>query len=99
MNEIIKNTKIRFDHNQQKKILKEKYESKMLFAFNGGMWTAHPTLIITLEAFDDDTIVLEDSYGNPVQVNRADLLLESKQRWQEQMNAWLHEFQESSKQR
>ena len=99
MNEIIKNTKIRFDHNQQKKILKEKYESKMLFAFNGGMWTAHPTLIITLEAFNDETIVLEDSYGNPVQVNRADLLLESKQRWQEQMNAWLVELTEVNKQR
>jgi len=99
MNEILKNAKVRFDHNQNKKILKEKYESKMMFAHNGGMWNAGPLLITTLNTFEDDTIVLEDLYNNPIQVNRIELLTEAKQRWQEQMNGWLNEFNQNSRQR
>ena len=97
MEEIIKNARIRFDHNQNKKILKEKYQSKMIFAHSGGMWTAGPTLITTLGLFDSDTVVLEDLYNNPVEVIRSELLTEAKQRWQEQMNAWLNEHNESSR--
>jgi hypothetical protein len=99
MNDIIKNTKVRFDHNQNKKLLKEKYESKMLFAFEGGMWKASPELITTLSLFDTDTIVLEDLYNNPVRVNRLQLLNDTKERWQEQMNGWLFDHQQSAKQR
>jgi len=99
MNDIIKNVKVRFDHNQNKQLLKEKYESKMLFAFEGGMWKASPELIVTLATFTEDTIVLIDMYDNPVQVNKKELLSKTKQHWQEQMNGWLIEFQESSRQR
>lgn len=99
MNDIIKNVKARFDHNRNKQLLKEKYESKLLFAFEGGMWKASPELITTLTLFDTDTIVLEDTYNNPTQVSRPELLELTKQHWQEQMNAWMHELQESSKQR
>ena len=99
MNDITKNVKLRFDHNRNKQLLKEKYESKMMFAFEGGMWKASPELIVTLATFDDNTVVLEDMYNNPVSVNRSELLLKTKQHWQEQMNGWLFEFQESSRQR
>ena len=99
MNKIVENAKVRFAHNQNKHILKEKYESKMLFAFDGGMWKASPDLIIMLNVVSTDTMVLEDLYNNPIEVNRQNLLIEVTQRWQEQMNAWLREFQQSSKQR
>jgi hypothetical protein len=52
-----------------------------------------------LNVVSTDTMVLEDLYNNPIEVNRQNLLIEVTQRWQEQMNAWLHEFQQSSKQR
>jgi hypothetical protein len=99
MNDIIKQAKVRFNHNQNKQLLKEKYKSKMMFASNGGMWNAGPELLSILATFDTDTIVLVDLYSNPVQVNRLELITEVKQRWQEQMNAWLIEFQQSSRQR
>jgi hypothetical protein len=91
--------KERFDYESAKQVLKEKYEAKMLFAGDGGMWNANPELITLLSTFSNETIVLVDTYGNPCEVNRENLLHNAKERFQEQMNAWLHEFNEVSKQR
>ena len=96
---IIKQSRARFDHNQAKQVLREKYEAKMLFAYNGGMWRAGPELLMTISVCPDENSVLIDEYGNPVQVNTLELELLAQQRWQEQMNGWLNEFQELSRKR
>ena len=96
---IIKQSRARFDHNQAKQILREKYEAKMLFAYNGGMWRAGPELLMTIAVCPDENSVLIDEYGNPVQINTLELELLAQQRWQEQMNGWLNEFQELSRKR
>lgn len=94
------NIKQRFDHEAAKQTLKEKHEAKLIFASCGGMWRADPTLITLLTSIEDiDNPVILDLYGNPTSVNRVDLLNETKQRWQEQMNAWLVELTEISQQR
>jgi hypothetical protein len=38
-------------------------------------------------------LVILDLYDNPVQVNAQELFDLAKQRWQEQMNAWLVEYE------
>jgi hypothetical protein len=43
--------------------------------------------------------VLLDLYENPVKINTRELLAMSQQRWQEQMNAWLVEYQQCEQQR
>jgi len=96
---IIKQSRVRFDHNQARQILREKYEAKMLFAYNGGMWRAGPELLMTIAVCPDEDSVLIDEYGNPVQINTLELELLAQQRWQEQMNGWLNEFQELSHKR
>lgn len=97
--ELVQTIKERFDYEASKQVLKEKYEAKLLFAESGGMWNANPELIALLSAFSEDTIVLIDTYGNPCQVNRESLLQKGKERFQEQMNAWLNEYNEVSRQR
>jgi hypothetical protein len=96
---LIQTIKERFDYAAANQVLKEKYEAKMLFALDGGMWNANPELIAVLSIFDEDTIILKDTYGNPCRVDRAMLLHDAKQRFQEQMNAWLCEYNEVSRQR
>jgi len=96
---IKKTIRARFNHNQNKQILKEKYEAKMLFASQNGMWKASPRLLSTLLACPDDTAVILDEYNTPVQINTKELYKNVQMHWQEQMNAWLVEFNESSKQR
>lgn len=89
----------RFDHEVARKVLKEKYQARMTFAYNGGMWRAGPKLQTTLLTCPDSDAVLLDLYENPVKVNTKELYAMSQQRWQEQMNAWLVEHEQHQTQR
>ena len=95
----IKDLKRRFDHANAKQVLKEKYESKMLFAEFGGMWKANPSLINTLSSTSSEIMYLEDEYNTPCKVPRHKFLSMVQERWQEQMNAWHEEFTRMQSQR
>jgi hypothetical protein len=97
--ELIAHGRARFDHVAAKRTLKEKYQGKLTFAFGGGMWRAGPELITLLTGRTNVDIVLLDLYENPVRVNAPQLLREAESRWQEQMNAWLAEYDQLSKNR
>jgi hypothetical protein len=86
---LVAHARARFDHATARRVLKEKYEAKLLFAHGGGMWRAGPELQCVLLACAQDTdVVLLDLYETPVPVNVTELFALSHERWQEQMNAW-----------
>jgi len=99
MNEISEIVKERFNHQQNKQILKEKYEAKMLFASQGGMWKAGSELLTTILVCPDETAVILDEYDTPIQINTKKLYNEAQMHWQEQMNGWMFEYTLSNKQR
>lgn len=97
---LVAHARARFDHATAKRILKEKYEAKMLFAYNGGMWRAGPELLTLIQAVPvEDDIVLLDLYENPIRVSPLELQHLALDRWQEQMNAWLVEHEQNQKRR
>ena len=96
---LIAHARARFDHEAAKRVLKEKYQAKMLFAYGGGMFQAGPELQTTLLTCPDSEAVILDLYENPVQVDTKELYAQSQQRWQEQMTAWLIEYEENRKKR
>lgn len=98
--DLIAHARARFDHESARRILREKYQARMIFAHAGGMWRAGPELLTLLAACPNrDSAVILDLYENPVKVNVGDLEMLAQQRWQEQMNAWLVEFDETNQQR
>ena len=97
--QLIKLSRARFDHENARRVLKEKYQAKMIFAHCGGMWAAGPELQTTLLTCPDAKAVILDLYQNPVRVDVKELLVMSQQRWQEQMNAWLVEHESNSQKR
>jgi hypothetical protein len=97
--QLIAHSRARFDHAAARRILKEKYQAKMVFAHAGGMWCAGPELLNILATVPPGDAVLLDLYETPVQVRPEELRGIAMQRWQEQMNAWLAEYEEISKQR
>jgi hypothetical protein len=99
MSELIEKVKSRFDHEAARKVLKEKYQARMLFAHNGGMWQAGPALQTMLLTCPDSVAVILDVYENPVKIDVGELMSMSQQRWQEQMTAWLVEWDQLQKQR
>ena len=86
----------RFDHAAAQRVLKEKYQGKLVFGWAGGMFRAQPDMIVLLSLYGDKDIVVPDLYDTPIKVNAADLLQEMQTRWQEQMTAWLIEHERLS---
>jgi hypothetical protein len=97
--EIIQQVRARFDHAAARRLLQEKYEARMIFPHAGGMWRAGPDLQALLLTCPDSTAVLLDLYQTPIRIQVQELMDMSRQRWQEQMNAWLIEFENIAQQR
>jgi hypothetical protein len=49
-------------------------------------------MISFLSLYSGQTIVILDLYENPIEVDALELLTQMKERFQEQMNAWLAEI-------
>ena len=98
-NDLVVQARSRFDHAAARRVLKEKYEARMLFAHAGGMFKSTPEMISFLSLYGEQRIVVKDLYDTPVEVNAKDLIDEMQKRWYEQMNAWLVEWSELQKQR
>lgn len=100
--QLIAHSRARFEHAAARRLLQEKYQAKMIFAHAGGMWLAGPDLINILTASTESGqqgLVLLDLYETPIQVDYKELLSLARQRWQEQMTAWLIEYTELTQKR
>ena len=97
--DLIAHARSRFNHESARRLLKEKYEARMLFAHAGGMWRAGPELVVLLATVPLGNAVILDLYENPIQINPEQLRSLAMQRWQEQMNAWLIEYEQLNRQR
>jgi len=96
---LIAHGRTRFEHAAARRTLKEKYQGRMTFAYQGGMWRAGPELQNTLLTCPDTEAVLLDLYETPVKVQTQELMTLSQQRWQEQMTAWLIEHEQLNQNR
>ena len=99
-NDLIEYSRSRFAHETARQLLKEKYEARMLFAHAGGMWRAGPELqAVLLQCSPTDPVVILDLYDNPIKVKAPELFAKSHSIWQEQMNAWLIEWENQNTKR
>jgi hypothetical protein len=98
--QLVAHSRSRFEHAAARRLLKEKYQAKLIFAYQGGMFAAGPELLTLLQAIPvEDQVVILDLYENPVKVDPADLQQIVFDRWQEQMNAWLLEYESNNQKR
>jgi hypothetical protein len=97
--DLVAHSRARLDHARAQRVAREKYEAKMIFGHNGGMFRAAPDMIVFLSLYGDQHIVIKDLYDQPVEVNAQELNSLMKLRWQEQMSAWLVEHQDLQRQR
>ena len=96
---LLAHARSRFDHVAARKVLKEKYQAKLTFAYGGGLWQAGPELLAALSACTGPTSVLLDLYDTPVKVVANEFRDLVRSHWQEQMTAWLIEHQELAQNR
>lgn len=91
---LLAEAKARFNHNSAKDYLAEKYQNKLIVAEQGGLWKADAHTIGFLNSFDTPQLVLIDTFENPVQVNRAELLAKLQSVYEATMNEWYNEWRE-----
>jgi len=87
------------DYQINKKILREKIQTDLHLAHHSGLFKITPDLIAFLDSWPKDVeiIYLEDTYGNPVEVDRKVLLVQAQQHYQKIMNRWHQEHNELKK--
>lgn len=92
---LISEAKARFNHNSAKAYLKDKYDSKLIVAEQGGLWRADQQTITFLSAMNEDNfVIIVDTFNNPVQVNREQLLKVLKTTYNTVMLEWYKEWKE-----
>lgn len=97
---LISYSRSRFDHAVANTVLREKYQGRMIFAYQEGLFRAGPELLTLLQAIPvEDDVVILDLYQNPVKITPGELQRLAFDRWQEQMTAWLLEFEASTQKR
>lgn len=89
---LISEAKARFNHNSAKAYLKDKYDSKLIVADQGGLWKASPELIGFLASSTDEHVILVDTFENPVFVNRVTLHDVLYKTYNDAMQLWFAEW-------
>jgi hypothetical protein len=91
---LISDAKARFSHNSAKAYLKEKYNAKLLVAVQGGLWRADGPTIANLSSFQSKKLILIDTFDNPVEVDRKELLSTLTETYEKVMADWYKEWKE-----
>lgn len=90
---LVSEAKIRFDHNESKLYLREKYSNRLRVPHGGGLWEITTSLISYLSCSEQEHVILLDVFGNPVQVVRSELLSLAHDTYNSVMSEWLAEHQ------
>ena len=96
--QLIAHSRARFEHEAARRTLREKYQAKFTFAHAGGMWQAGPELLTVLKLCSGEAVIL-DLYQTPVKIQAEELYELAIARWQEQLNAWLVEYEQLNSRR
>jgi hypothetical protein len=96
---IIKESKAKFNHNSAKEYLKDKYNNKLLFAEQGGLWKITPELLATLSSYPEESLILVDNYDTPILINREPFLKNALDRYKTAMKDYCNEWAELKKNR
>ena len=74
------------DYQINKRILREKILTDLHIPYNNGLFKVTPELIAFLSTWTDATLYLEDTYENPIEVQREEFLALCRTHYQQVMN-------------
>ena len=97
--QLINDVKARFKHNSAKQYLKDKYQAKLLVAYQGGLWKATPELLGFLSSSDRTHGVILDAYENPIRVDINQLQKKLRETYNTVMESWHKELTDLEKNR
>lgn len=99
INNIVNEIQQATDFQINKQILREKIQTDLHFAENGGLFKITPELLAFVASWpaEVDQMFLEDTYGNPIEISRQTFLVRAQQHYQMVMNRWHQQYAELKK--
>jgi len=97
MQDIVTQIKQATSYQQNKQILREKIQTDLHFVHNGGLFKVTPELLAFVSTWPIDELYLEDTYQNPVAVDKQVFLVQAQQHYHKVMNRWHNEHAELKK--
>jgi hypothetical protein len=88
LEQITQQIRLATDYQINKRILREKIQTDLHFAYNGGLFKATPELFSFVVCWNFEELFLEDTYQNPIKVNRKEFIEICGQHYQMVMNTW-----------
>lgn len=82
------------DYQINKRILREKIQTDLHMTYNNGMFLITPSILSFVATWPDETLYLEDTYENPIEIKRDDFLYKARQHYQTAMNTWQQQHAE-----
>lgn len=90
---LIRQARARFQHQESKLYLKEKYGNQLIVANQGGMWKITPELLGFLRTCPDETAILVDTFDKPIRVNVKQMLVDFDDVYRTVTQSWYEEFE------
>lgn len=94
INDIVNQVKQATDYQINRRVLKEKITTELHMTYNNGMFLITPNLLAFLATWPDNVVMLEDIYGNPIEIHREEMLDQARQRYRAVMNRWHYQHAE-----
>lgn len=95
--DIVSQIKQATDYQTNKRILREKIQTDLHLAHNGGLFKITPELFAFVSTWPTELLYLEDVYQNPIEINKQVFLAQAGQCYYKAMNRWHEEHEQLKK--
>jgi hypothetical protein len=82
------------DYQSNKRMLREKIQTELHMPFNGGLFKITPELLAFVATWPIDELYLEDTYQNPIEIDKQVFLVKAQQHYHAAMNTWHQQHDE-----
>ncbi len=94
INDLVKSVRLATDYQKNKRILKEKITTDLHLPYNNGLFKITPELLAFVTTWPDEILYIEDTYENPIEINREEFTNLARQHYQAVMNTWHQQHEE-----
>ena len=88
INQLVDQIRLATNYQINREILREKIQTDLHVTYNGGMFYVTPDIIAFLSTWPSDVLYLEDTFHNPIEIQRTELLELCREHYQKVMNRW-----------
>ena len=94
IDQLVEQVRLATDYQINKQILREKIQTDLHVTYNGGLFLVTQELLAFVATYRYTTMYIEDTYSNPIEVDRDEFRTLCEEHYQKVMNRWHQEHNE-----